>query len=46
MGSKEIEGLPEIEIIKLINKRKKRYCAMALNDLEEELKDEETNRRS
>lgn len=46
MGSKEIEGLPEIEIIKLINKRKKRYCAMALNDLEEELKDEETYKKA
>ena len=33
--SKENAGLPEIEIIKLINKRKKRYCAIALNDLEE-----------
>lgn len=29
------QGLPEVEIIKLINKRKKRYCAIALNDLEE-----------
>jgi|GEM_PF-3848088 len=35
--SKELEGLPEIEIIRLINKRKKRYCALALNDLEEEI---------
>jgi len=35
--SKELEGLPEIEIVKLINKRKKRYCAIALNDLEEEM---------
>jgi hypothetical protein len=33
--SKESAGLPEVEIIKLINKRKKRYCAIALNDLEE-----------
>lgn len=32
-----MEGLPEIEIVKLINKRKKRYCAIALNDLEEEI---------
>jgi len=39
--SKELEGLPVLEIIKLINKRKKRYCAIALNDLEEEIKDEE-----
>jgi hypothetical protein len=40
--SKELEGLPEVEIIRLINKRKKRYCAIALNDLEEEIHDEET----
>jgi len=33
--SKGNEGLPELEIVKLINKRKKRYCAIALNDLEE-----------
>lgn len=38
---KELEGLPEIEIVKLINKRKKRYCAIALNDLEEEKLDKE-----
>lgn len=35
------EGLTELEIVKLINKRKKRYCAMALNDLEEEVQDPE-----
>lgn len=35
------KGLTEIEIIKLINKRKKRYCAIALNDLEEEIQDQE-----
>ena len=39
--AKELEGLPEIEIVKLINKRKKRYCAIALNDLEEEKLDKE-----
>jgi hypothetical protein len=38
---KELEGLPEIEIVKLVNKRKKRYCAIALNDLEEEKLDKE-----
>jgi len=38
---KEFEGLPEIEIVRLINKRKKRYCAIALNDLEEEKLDKE-----
>lgn len=40
MGN-EFQGLTEIEIAKLINKRKKRYCAMALNDLEEDIKDVE-----
>jgi len=35
------KGLTELEIVKLINKRKKRYCAIALNDLEEEIKDQE-----
>lgn len=33
---KEFEGLTDLEVIKLINKKKKRYCAIALNDLEEE----------
>lgn len=43
--SKELEGLPEIELVRLINKRKKRYCALALNDLEEEIgKTEEFSR--
>ncbi len=41
MASKEFQGLTELEIVKLINKRKKRYCAMALNDLEEEIHDPE-----
>lgn len=35
----KFEGLTELEIVKLINKRKKRYCAIALNDLEEEIQD-------
>ena len=39
--SKEFQGLTELEIVKLINKRKKRYCAIALNDLEEEIQDSE-----
>ena len=34
---KEFQGLSELEIVKLINKKKSRYCAMALNDLEEEI---------
>ena len=37
----KFEGLTELEIVKLINKRKKRYCAIALNDLEEEVQDHE-----
>jgi len=37
----KFEGLTELEIVKLINKRKKRYCAIALNDLEEEIQEEE-----
>ncbi len=36
------KGLTELEIIKLIQKKKKRYCAIALNDMEEELPDSET----
>ncbi len=34
------DGLTELEIVKLINKKKKRYCAIALNDLEETIVDE------
>ncbi|MFA7101342.1 MAG: hypothetical protein WC196_06385 [Bacilli bacterium] len=41
VNNKEFQGLTELEIVKLINKRKKRYCAMALNDLEEEIHDPE-----
>jgi len=37
----KFEGLTELEIVKLINKRKKRYCAISLNDLEEEIQDQE-----
>ena len=32
---KDFQGLSEVEIIKLIQKKKKRYCAIALNDIEE-----------
>ena len=39
---KEFEGLSDLEVIKLINKKKKRYCAIALNELEEENLDEVT----
>ena len=42
---KSFQGLTEIEIIKLIQKKKKRYCAIALNELEEELKDPEQFKR-
>ena len=39
MKNDSFQGLTELEIVKLINKRKKRYCAIALNDLEEEITD-------
>uniref|UniRef100_A0A6M3K4S5 Uncharacterized protein n=1 Tax=viral metagenome TaxID=1070528 RepID=A0A6M3K4S5_9ZZZZ len=42
---KDFQGLTELEIVKLINKRKKRYCAIALNDLEEEINDAELFKR-
>ena len=41
----DFQGLTELEIVKLINKRKKRYCAIALNDLEEEIQDPELFKR-
>ncbi len=41
----KFEGLTELEIVKLINKRKKRYCAIALNDLEEEITDQDLFKR-
>lgn len=38
----EIEGgLTELEIIKLIDKKKKKYCAITLGEMEEEIKDPE-----
>jgi len=43
--AKDFQGLTELEIVKLINKRKKRYCAIALNDLEEEVQDPELFKR-
>ena len=45
MTGKEFEGLSELEIVKLVNKKKKRYCAIALNDLEEEISDPELFKR-
>jgi len=41
MAGNDFQGLSELEIIKLIQKKKKRYCAIALNDLEEEITDPE-----
>ena len=39
---KELEGgLTEIEIVALISKKKKRFIAVALNDLEDLIKDKE-----
>jgi hypothetical protein len=39
MEKKEFEGLTEIEIVKLVQKKKKKYCAIALHDLEEQVDD-------
>ena len=39
--SGDFQGLSELEIVKLIQKKKKRYCAIALNDIEEEINDPE-----
>jgi len=45
MKNDSFQGLTELEIVKLINKRKKRYCAIALNDLEEEITDQDLFKR-
>lgn len=42
MDNTDFQGLTELEIVKLIQKKKKRYCAIALNDMEEEIPDIET----
>ena len=31
---KEVDGLTDLEVISLINKKKKKYCAMFLDELE------------
>jgi hypothetical protein len=41
MGKELDGGLTEIEIVALINKKKRRYIATALNDLENLIKDKE-----
>jgi hypothetical protein len=41
MSGNEFQGLSELEIVKLLNKKKKRYCAIALGELEEEISDPE-----
>ena len=46
MGKDDFQGLTELEIVKLINKKKKRYCAIALGDLEEEITDQEMFKRA
>jgi hypothetical protein len=38
---KEFQGIPALEIIKLIDTRKKRYCAITLGDIEEIIKDKD-----
>ena len=45
MAGKDFQGLTELEIVKLIQKKKKRYCAIALNELEEEVNDPELFKR-
>lgn len=45
MSKEEFSGLTELEIVSLINKRKKRYAAIALSDIEEEIKDPELFKR-
>jgi len=45
MVGKDFQGLTELEIVKLIQKKKKRYCAIALNELEEEINDPELFKR-
>jgi len=45
MEKKNFEGLTEVEIVRQINKKKKRYCAIALGELEEENLDEEEFKR-
>jgi hypothetical protein len=45
MTGKDFQGLEEVEIVKAIQKKKKRYCAIALNDLEEEISDPELFKR-
>lgn len=43
MKDREIEGgLSEIEIIRLIDRKKKKYCAILLGDIEEEIQDKES----
>jgi hypothetical protein len=42
MDDKNFVGLTELEVVKLINKKKARYCAMALSDIEELVLDEDT----
>jgi len=38
----ELEGgLTELEIVRMIDKKKKKYCAIALGELEEEIQDQE-----
>jgi len=39
---REFEGLSELEIIQLMGKKKKRYIAIGLSDLEELIVDEDT----
>jgi len=42
---KDFGGLDDLEVLKLINKKKRRYCRISLNELEEEGLSEEQFRR-
>jgi single-stranded DNA-specific DHH superfamily exonuclease len=35
MAEKDFDGLSEFELIKQLNKKKKKYCALILTDVEE-----------
>lgn len=44
-NQKDYAGLSEPEIVGLVNKKKKRYCAIALSELEEIITDQEEFKR-
>jgi hypothetical protein len=42
MNDRDFKGLTDLEVIRLLQKKKKRFCAIGLNDLEELIKDKDT----